>query len=68
MVYFIRANHPAATCKPGAPLTFRGISVYRVAPGGSFDLRNWTGRGGTAYQLNVEAGVIRSTQEGGRVY
>lgn len=68
MVYFIRATHPAATCKPGAPLTFRGISVHRLQPGGSFDLRNWRSGGGTAYQLNVEAGVIRSTQEGGRVY
>ena len=68
MVYFIRATHPAATCKPGASLTFRGISVHRLPPGASFDLRNWTSGGGAAYQLNVEAGVIRSTQEGGRVY
>ena len=68
VVYFIRANHPAATCKAGAPLTFRGISVYRVPAGGAFDLREWTSRGGAAYQLNVEAGVIRSTQDGGGIY
>jgi len=68
MVYFVRANGPAAICKPGAPLTFRGISVYRVPAGGSFDLRSWTGHGGAAYELNVDSGVIRSTQEGGGIY
>jgi len=68
MVYFIRADRAAAICKPGAPLSFRGISVYRVPPGGSFDLRTWTSQGGTPYELNVEAGAIRSTQDGGGIY
>ena len=68
MVYFVRATRPAAICKAGAPLTFRAISVYRVPRGGSFDQRTWTGQGGAAYELNVEAGIVRSTQEGGSVY
>ena len=68
MVYFVRVNRPAAICKAGTPLTFRGISVYRVPAGGSFDLRTWTGQGGAPYQLNVESGLIRSTQEGGSIY
>src|SRR4051812_27555299 len=68
MVYFIRANRPATVCKAGAPLTFRGISVYRVPPGGSFDVRTWTGQGGTAYELNVETGTVASTQPGGSAY
>jgi cyanophycinase len=68
MVYFVRATAPAAICKAGAPLTFHGISVYRVPAGGSFDLRAWTGQGGAPYQLNVERGVIRSTQGGGGIY
>jgi cyanophycinase len=68
IVYFIRASRPAEICKAGAPLTFRGISVDRVPRGGSFDLRTWTSQGGTVYQLNVEAGVIRSTQAGGSIY
>lgn len=67
-VYLIRAVRPAAVCKPGEPLTFHGISVYRFPKGGTFDLRTWTGQGGTAYDLHVERGVIRSTEEGGRVY
>jgi cyanophycinase len=68
VVYFIRANRPAAICKPGVPLTFAGMSVSRVPSGGSFDLRTWTGRGGTTYELSVDAGVIRSTQNGGGIY
>jgi hypothetical protein len=46
----------------------RDISVYRVLRGGTFDLRKWTGTGGTAYSLDVAAGVVRSTQSGGSVY
>jgi cyanophycinase len=67
-VYFIRAENASEVCRPGAPLTFRGISVYRVAKGGGFDLKSWSGHGGAAYVLNVEAGTIRSTAEGGNVY
>jgi len=67
-VFFLRATAPPEICKPGAPLTFAGISVYRVKSGGSFDLTTWTGREGAAYQLSVEAGVIRSTQPGGSPY
>ena len=68
MVYFIRANRPAAVCKPGEPLTFRDVSVYRVPKGGAFNLRTWTGQGGAGYELHVDRGAIRSTQEGGSVY
>lgn len=67
-VYFVRAARPAAVCRAGEPLTFRDISVYRFPKGGTFDLRTWTGQGGTAYDLHVERGVVRSTQEGGSVY
>ena len=42
--------------------------MYRFPRGGTFDLRAWTGQGGTAYDLHVERGVIRTTQEGGSVY
>ena len=59
--YFYRPTSPPQTCKPNVPLTFTGIDVYRVPTGGSFDLASWTGKGGIAYTLNVEAGVIRST-------
>jgi cyanophycinase len=67
-VYFIRVRKPAEVLKHGVPLTFHGVAVYRVAKGGGFDLRAWTGNGGVAYTLDVENGAIRSTQPGGGIY
>jgi hypothetical protein len=55
-------------CEKGVPLTFRNVSVYRVPAGGHFDLRLWTGDGGTAYSLSVERGKIESTQTGKDIY
>jgi cyanophycinase len=66
--YFVRARQPAEICKPGVPLTARGFEVYRLAAGGDFDLKTWKGQGGAAYTLNVEAGVVTSTQAGGSIY
>ncbi len=43
------------------PLTFRGIEVYNVPTDGKFNLVSWTGEQGSAYTLNVENGVIRSS-------
>ena len=67
-VYFLRAAGKPEICRRGAPLTMRGIEVYRVRRGGAFGLRDWSGRGGTAYRLDVEAGAVRSTGAGGSPY
>jgi cyanophycinase len=66
--YFLRPTQAPETCEKGVPLTFRKISVYRVAAGGHFDLTTWTGDGGTAYSLSVERGKIESTQAGNGIY
>jgi cyanophycinase len=66
--YFLRPTEMPETCKPGMPLTFRNLGVYRVAAGGHFDLSSWSGQGGTAYSLSVEQGKIKSTQPGGGIY
>ncbi len=66
--YFLRPTQAPEVCEKGAPLTFRGISVYRVRTGGHFDLASWTGDAGTAYSLSVERGKIYSTQAGNGVY
>jgi cyanophycinase len=66
--YFLRPTHKPKTCKKGEPLTFRGISVYRVPTGGHFDLTSWTGDDGTAYSLSVEKGKIDSTQANHEIY
>jgi len=66
--YFLRPTQAPEVCEKDVPLTFRGISVYRVKAGGHFDLTPWTGEGGTAYSLSVERGKIESTQASGEIY
>jgi cyanophycinase len=66
--YFLRPAQSPEICEKGVPLTFRNVSVYRVPTGGHFDLRLWTGDGGTAYSLSVERGKIESTQTGKEIY
>ena len=62
-VYFMTPAGPPLQCKEGAPLTTGAIAVYRLAPGGRFDLANWRGEGGIAYELRVESGVLQSLRE-----
>ena len=66
--YFLRPTQAPEVCEKGVPLTFRGISVYRVSAGGHFDLTSWTGEGGTEYLLFVEHGKIAGTQAGKGIY
>ena len=67
-VYFLRTTGRPEVCKPGTPLTFRNLSVYRVRAGGTFNVSNWTGAGGLGYTLSAISGVVESTQPGGSVY
>ncbi len=60
--YFMSANQLPERCEPGQPLTFSNVDVYRLAPGGHFDLAAWKGEGGLAYRLSVESGVLRSSR------
>ena len=65
--YFIRGGAPE-TVAPKTPLTYLNLEVQRAAPGSTFDVPSWTGRGVTRYTLNVMDGVIASTQPGGSIY
>jgi cyanophycinase-like exopeptidase len=68
-VYFLSAPGPAEVCLPNTPLTYRNVAVYRIsAAAGSFDLGKWQGRGGTAYAVSAEAGVLSSSQANGSAY
>ena len=60
--YFMSANRLPERCEPGQPLTFSEVDVYRLGPGGNFDLNTWQGEGGIAYQLSVKDGVLRSSR------
>ena len=61
--YFMVPTGLPSVCAPGEPLTTAPIAVYRLAPGGRFDLRAWTGTGGIAYELQAKAGVLHSSRE-----
>jgi len=65
-VYFLRTPGPPELCEPQTPLTYRNVAVYRVGPGGRFDIGRWRGTGGIAYTLSAEAGVLTSSR--GEVY
>jgi cyanophycinase-like exopeptidase len=67
-VYFLQAPGGPQVCQPKTPLTYQNIAVYRIDVNGSFDLGKWTGRGGTAYAVSANAGVLSSTQTGGAIY
>ena len=66
--YFLSAPGTPEVCQPKTALTYHNISVYRVAGAATFNFSRWTGSGGTAYTLNVDAGVVTSTQTGGGIY
>jgi cyanophycinase-like exopeptidase len=65
-VYFLRTPGPPEVCLPETPLTYRNVAVYRIGPGGSFDLDTWHGTGGISYTLSAEAGVLTSSR--GEIY
>ena len=65
--YFLRGGVPQVV-SPKTPLTFTGVDVKRAAPGSTFDLGRWRGNGLTSYTLNVNGGVVTSTQPGGSIY
>lgn len=65
--YFLTPDSKPTVLKPGKPLSFPSIRVQKVVPGGRFNLRTLKG-GSNAYRLSVEAGVVRSSQPGGKIY
>jgi cyanophycinase len=65
-VYFLRIAKPPEICEPDRPLTYREITLYRIGPGGKFDLDTWSGSGGIAYTLTAEKGVLSSSR--GEIY
>jgi len=66
--YFLQATSGPQVCQPKTPLTYQGVSVYRINASGTFDLSRWTGRNGTSYSVSATAGVLSSTQTGGSIY
>lgn len=66
--YFASAPGIPQVAAPKTPLTYLDVGLYRIGPGGAFDLGRWSGSGGTAYSVSATAGVLSSTQPGGALY
>jgi cyanophycinase len=66
--YFLQAPGPAQVLVAKTPMSYFNVGVYKVPQGGTFNLTTWTGAGGVAYTLNVNAGSLTSTQAGGSIY
>ncbi len=66
--YFLSADHGPEVCLPRTPLTYTGISVFKMTIGSSFDLSVWEGSDGAEYTLSAVDGVLSSTQPDGSVY
>jgi hypothetical protein len=62
-VYFMKPSGPPVTYEPGRPLTTSAVSVYRLGPGGRFDLARWAGGGGIEYELTARDGSLHSSRE-----
>jgi cyanophycinase len=65
--YFLYADAPPTVLKAGTPLSIGGVSVQKVVPGGTFDLRSWKGAA-THYTFDVIAGVVHSSQSNHSIY
>jgi cyanophycinase len=64
--YFVSSNGMPATCLAGTPLTYTGLATYKVSGAATFNLATWTGSGGTASTLHVNAGAVSSSN--GSIY
>ncbi len=64
--YFMSVTEPPQSCERGKPLTMRNVDVYRIKPGGRFDVTAWKGQGGIAYTLSAENGTLKSSR--GEIY
>ena len=60
--YFLSPSRRPDRCVPGQPLTLLDVDVYRIGPGGRFNLIQWQGSGGIGYRLGVRNGVLESSR------
>ena len=60
--YFMKPTQKPEVCTQGKPLTFRNLDVYKIRRGGSFNLKEWTGTGGTGYVLSAVDGKLESSK------
>ena len=65
--YFVERTNEPSVLESGKLLTGTTFIVQKVAPGHSFNLKEWSGDA-TTYTLRIENGAMHSTQTGGAIY
>jgi len=66
--YFLEAKNPPAVCQRKTPLSLGGITVHRVSPGGSFNVKDWKGIGGDEYQIASVNGKLEARGSNHGIY
>lgn len=67
--YFLETpGYGPEVCEPKTPLTYTGISVYKMTLSTTFNLESWTGTGGTWYHLSAVDGALVSDLPDGGIY
>jgi cyanophycinase len=61
--YFMTLDHRAEICVDGKPLTVRNVKVLKLSAGAEFNLKSWTGTGGTSFEMNVVDGKMTRTDQ-----
>jgi cyanophycinase len=61
--YFMTLDHQPEICVAGKPLTLRHVKVLKLSAGAEFDLKSWTGSGGTTFEVNVVDGKMTRTDQ-----
>jgi cyanophycinase len=62
-VYFTTLDHKPEICVDGKPLTVRHVKALKLNAGDTFDLKSWTGSGGTSFEVNVMDGKMTRTDQ-----
>jgi len=66
--YFIRTTELPEVCKPGKPLTFKNLYIYRVRVGEMFNISKWAGTSRAAYGISAINGVLMPVDPSGSIY
>jgi len=63
--YFLALEHQPEECEPGKPLNVTRMSGYKLAasPDAKFDLKSWSGSGGSTFSINVENGTMKRSDQ-----
>lgn len=66
--YFLEAKNLPEVCRRKTPLSFSGITVRRVPPGGMFNVKDWKGSAGDEYQIASVNGKLETKGSNHGIY